>query len=91
MPIDAWLFAGHPLEPMNETSHFAEAFSSVPATASALVSYQGDSGDPVYCPQAAKVVRRRPHEDGRRYAVQAWDGHREPLEHRCPSPADREH
>ena len=70
MPIDAWLFAGHPLEPMNETSHFAEAFSSVPATASALVSYQGDSGDPVYCPKAAKVVRRRPHEDGRRYAVQ---------------------
>jgi hypothetical protein len=90
MPIDAWLFAGHPLEPMNETSHFAEAFSSVPATASALVSYQGDSGDPV-CPKAAKVVRRRPHEDGLRYAVQAWDGHREPLEHRCPSPADREH
>jgi hypothetical protein len=38
MPTDAWRFAGHCVESMNETSHHAEALSSIPGRCFRLVS-----------------------------------------------------
>ena len=68
MPIDAWLFAGHPLEPMNETSHFAEASPPSRPLLPPLLATRATRG---IRSTPKPPVRRRPHEDGRRYAVQA--------------------
>ena len=65
---------------MSEAPHYAEAFSLIPGRCFRFVSHQ-EAGGPNHCPEPPTWLGAFRVKGGRRYAVEACDGHRASLEH----------
>jgi hypothetical protein len=63
--------------------YYAEAFSPLPGRCFRLVTRDGEGG-PDHCPEPPRWQGSFRAKDGRRYAVQACDGHRAPLQNARP-------
>jgi hypothetical protein len=59
--------------------YYAEAFAILPGRCFRLVERAGEAG-PMHCPDPARWRGTFRARSGRRYAVQACDGHRGPLQ-----------
>jgi hypothetical protein len=65
---------------MVEVPHYAEAFSPIAGRCFRLVSRQDQQAGPVHCPEPPRWRGTFRAKDGRRYSVEACDGHRGGLE-----------
>jgi hypothetical protein len=66
---------------MSEAPHYAEAFLPTLGRCFRLVSRQDNQAGPDHCPEPVRWQGTFRARDGRRYTVQACDGHRVPFEH----------
>jgi hypothetical protein len=69
---------------MDEAPYHGEAFSPVTGRCFRLVSRQDGQAGPIHCPEPPQWSGSFQARDGRRYAVQACDGHRAPLQNARP-------
>jgi hypothetical protein len=60
---------------MPEASYYAEAFSPLPGHCFRLVSRRGEAG-PTHCPEPVAWGGSWPAPNGRRYRIEACEGHR---------------
>jgi hypothetical protein len=64
---------------MDEAPYYAEAFSPIAGRCFRLVSRQDQQAGPIHCPAPPRWSGSLRDKNGRRYGVEACDGHREPL------------
>jgi hypothetical protein len=69
---------------MVEAPHYAEAFSPIAGRCFRFLSRGDQEAGPIHCPELPRWRGTFRAKDGRRYAVEACDGHRAPLQNARP-------